>query len=128
VKGGLAEGIIHIVDDEPDIPNIAAGALRNTGYLVHSFSNPSEALVDLEECGDKMSMLITDIRMPGYSGFELARQARKVNPDLPVVFITAFEVNLMEFEKIFPSLKVNDLLQKPFHIDKLVGLVKNHVR
>jgi CheY-like chemotaxis protein len=75
-----------------------------------------------------MSMLITDIRMPGYSGFELARQARRVNPDLPVVFMTAFEVNLIEFEKIFPSLKANDLLQKPFHIDKLVGLLKNHVR
>jgi DNA-binding NtrC family response regulator len=49
VKGGLAEAIIHIVEDEPDILNIAAGRLRNSGYLVHSFSNPSEALVDLEE-------------------------------------------------------------------------------
>jgi DNA-binding NtrC family response regulator len=128
VKRGLAEGIIHIVDDEPDILNIAADALRNSGYEVHSFSNPSEAFIDIEECGGKTSMLITDIRMPGHSGFELARQARMINPNLPVVFMTAFEVNLIEFEKIFPSLKVNDLLQKPFHIDKLVGLVKNHVR
>jgi len=58
----------------------------------------------------------------------IPRQARRVNPDLPVVFMTAFGVNLIEVEKSFPSLKVNDLLQKPFHIDKLVGLVKNHVR
>jgi two-component system response regulator FlrC len=73
-------------------------------------------------------MLITDVRMPGYSGFDIARRSRAVVPDLPVVFMTAFEINQTEFEKMFPSLKVEDFLQKPFRMNRLLRIVEQYVR
>lgn len=122
-------GVIHIVDDEKDIVRVATMALEQAGYAVHSFSDSSEALADIElKCKKKVKMLITDIRMPGPNGFEVARRTRAVVPDVPVVFMTAFEVNASEFEKIFPSFKVSNFLQKPFRIERLLDVVKKHTK
>ncbi len=73
-------------------------------------------------------MLITDVRMPGYSGFDIARRARAVVPDVPDIFMTAFEINQGEFEKMFPSLKVEEFLQKPFLMNRLLQVVRQYVR
>lgn len=99
------QGVIHIVDDERDIATVAAKALELHGYTVHSFSDPEKALMDIEvKCRKKVGMLITDIRMPRRSGFEVAKRTRAIVPDVPVIFMTAFEMNSPEFDKVFPSL------------------------
>jgi DNA-binding NtrC family response regulator len=123
VKGS---GIVHIIDDEPDIVDVAAIGLTKEGYTVHSFSNPSKALEDIDECNKKMSIVITDIRMPGHTGFEIARKARAVHPDVPIVFMTSFEILPSEFEKVFRSLKGVDFLQKPFHLSTLIETVRKY--
>lgn len=71
-------------------------------------------------------MLITDMRMPGVNGFEMARRMRDVKPGVPVIFMTGFEINSSEFSKIFPSLAVNGFIQKPFRIEQLLEAVKKH--
>lgn len=123
----LADIIIHLVDDEPDIVSVAAAALRGEGYTVHSFSDPAKAVEDIAKCGENVGMLIADIRMPGYSGFDVARKARVANPDVPVVLMTAFEMNPAEFDKMFPSIKVEALLQKPFNTARLLTVVRKHL-
>jgi DNA-binding NtrC family response regulator len=120
--------IIHVVDDEKDIVAVVEQALRRQGYPVHAFSNSEEALKDILECREKMAILLTDMRMPGYSGFELARRARAIVPDIPVVMMTSFEIKESEFEKIFPSLKVTDFLQKPFDVKKLTDIIAKYGR
>ena len=118
-------GVIHIVDDEKDIVSLAASALQREGYAVHSFTSPSEALKDIElVCKKKVKMLITDIRMPEHRGFEVAKRTRLIVPEIPVILMTAFEINSSEFETMFPSFKVNAFLQKPFGVDKLLQVVK----
>lgn len=124
----LPDNVIHLIDDEPDIVSVAAAALQSNGYAVHSFSDPSKALEDIElKCRENVGLLITDIRMPGYSGFDIARRARMIVPDLPVVFMTAFEINQAEFEKMFPSLKVEEFLQKPFRTNRLLQIVRQYI-
>jgi CheY-like chemotaxis protein len=71
-------------------------------------------------------MVITDIRMPGHSGFEVARRTRTIIPDVPIIFMTAFEINSIEFGQLFPSLQVNDFLQKPFHVTRLLEVVQRY--
>jgi FixJ family two-component response regulator len=71
-------------------------------------------------------MLITDMRMPGHSAFEIARRTRSIVPDVPVIFMTAFEINHAEFGMIFPSLEINEFLQKPFHMKQLLQVVKKY--
>jgi DNA-binding NtrC family response regulator len=116
------------VDDDTDIVRIAATALLNDGYLVHSFSSPAKAMEDFDECNKKMSIVITDIRMPGHSGFDIARKARAVNPNIPIVFMTAFEIMPDELKTVFPSLQGVDTLQKPFSIVKLLDMVRKYQR
>ncbi|WP_148681479.1 response regulator [Candidatus Nitrososphaera gargensis] len=43
--------------------------------------------------------------MPRHSGFELARRTRAIVPDVPIIFMTAFEIDQIEFEKYFHRLR-----------------------
>lgn len=121
---GANDGIIHFVDDEPDIVRIAKEALQKNGFSVHAFTDSSDAINCIRNCKEKTSMLITDLRMPEFSGFDIAREARAIKPDVPIVFITAFEINDIEFEKVFPSIEINEFLQKPFSIHDLSSMIK----
>lgn len=122
------DGVIHLVDDESDIVRVAAAFLEGHGYTVHSFTDGQEALKDIEnKCRKKVGMLITDLRMPLHSGFEIARRTRAIVPDVPVVFMTAFEINSIEFDRVFPSLQVNEFLQKPFHMQQLLEIVQKYL-
>ena len=120
--------IIHIVDDEADIVANAEIALTRQGYAVHSFSSSIEALDDINKCRGNVAMLLTDVRMPRYGGFELARRIREIIPDVPIIFMTAFEINQTEFQKMFPSLEINAFLQKPFRVNELLELVERFVQ
>jgi two-component system response regulator YesN len=64
-------------------------------------------------------VLVTDVRMPGMTGLELAREAKKLNSDIKVVLMTAFEINLLEFDKVFPSTRIDATLTKPFRLAEI---------
>jgi FixJ family two-component response regulator len=127
ISGIEGKGIIHLVDDDKEIVTISTKALTHNGYQVHAFTRPSEAIVDIEtKCRTGVWMLITDLRMPEHSGFEIARRTREIVPDVPIVFMTGFEISTQEFDALFPSLHVNAFLQKPFQIDELLKVVKKY--
>ena len=65
--------------------------------------------------------------MPGVSGFELARRVREARPGMPLVLMTAFEINKSEFSMIFPSNCVSDLVKKPFSNAQLFDIVKRYI-
>ena len=66
-----------------------------------------------EICMKCTDIVITDIRMPQMNGFEVARAVKEIRPDIRLAFITAFEINKSEFEKVLPSTKVDALITKP---------------
>jgi FixJ family two-component response regulator len=80
---------------------------------------------DIDTCTKKMSIVITDVRMPVHNGFDIAMRARAVNPHVPIVFVTAFEINRSEFKKVFPSIQGINFLQKPFRLNTMLEMVKN---
>lgn len=126
------QDIIYVIDDEKDIVTFVTSALECNGYSsVHSFTDSTVALKDIMlNCSSrkkkKVRMIITDIRMPEVNGFEIARRVRDINPDIPIVFMTAFEINSSEFRQLFPSLQVKEFLQKPFQVQKLIDIVKKY--
>ncbi|HEX7032008.1 MAG TPA: hypothetical protein VF172_03315 [Nitrososphaera sp.] len=61
------------------------------------------------------------------SGFEIARQVRRVNPDVKVVLISSFEIHKSEVDKVMPSTQVDDFVLKPVHMDELMRTVLKHV-
>lgn len=92
VARGLAAGTetILVVDDNPEMRQVAARHLRSLGYVVLTAANGPAALAQLQG-GAPVDLLFTDITMPeGMSGFQLAAEARQMRPGLRVLFTTGY--------------------------------------
>ncbi len=77
---------VLLVEDEPLISDIAAEALEEQGFEVTAASNAREALRRLN-VGSPIDILFTDVNLPGgMDGAALARRARELRPDLPVIY------------------------------------------
>src|SRR5690349_22302795 len=77
---------VLIVDDEQDILAICTKALSRE-FKVDGFSNPSEALEHFKANPADYDLVLTDVRMPLISGFELAKEVRSIRPDIPMLFM-----------------------------------------
>ena len=67
--------------------------------------------------------MVSDIRMPGLSGIQLASKVKEVNPNVKVVLMTAFEIRDNEFSTVFPSTNVDGFVQKPIGIKDLTNKI-----
>jgi CheY-like chemotaxis protein len=86
----MPEPIILLVEDEPLVLLVAQDALEAGGFTVIPVQLASEAVSVLDSKSAELSGLVTDIRLPGGSdGWEIARHARELRADLPVVYTTA---------------------------------------
>jgi CheY-like chemotaxis protein len=77
---------ILLVDDDLDLREVVATILGETGYTVLTAADGYEALRVLVD--RIVDLLITDVQMPGINGFELARQAKLMRPNLHVVYLS----------------------------------------
>lgn len=78
---------ILIVDDDPDIHDLLAAALKDRDYRIEDRYDGLEALAFLED--QSCDLVITDVRMPGLSGLELLRKIHEVRPGTKVLVMTA---------------------------------------
>ena len=85
----MPEPIILLVEDEPLVLLVAQDALEAGGFAVIPVQLASEAVNMLDNKSAELSGLVTDVRLPGGTdGWEIARHARKLRTDLPVVYTT----------------------------------------
>ncbi|CAG0908659.1 unnamed protein product, partial [Cyprideis torosa] len=80
------------------------------GYEVDSFGSALEALEELS--ADRACVVVSDIRMPGMDGLELARRCKALDPDLPVILVTAHGDISMAVQAMRDG--VYDFLEKPY--------------
>ena len=113
-----------VVDDETDILTTVMRGLENNGFKVRGFADPVAALQHFENGGDTFTIVISDVRMPKVSGFQLVRRIKELCPELKVILMSAFEINKPEFDKVLPSTKVDGFLCKPFSISQLLEVIK----
>jgi two-component system response regulator ChvI len=66
--------------------------------------------------------------MPKMNGFELYRRIKEKNPSMKIAFITAFEINKVEFNKVLPSIDVKDFIIKPISMSDLIVRLKSIVK
>jgi CheY-like chemotaxis protein len=91
--------------------------LVRSGYVVNAFESPLKALAFLRSAGAP-SLLLTDVVMPGMSGFELCDAVRRRFPDLPVIFTSGYPLeNLPGYARPLP--KRSCLIVKPFGLDEV---------
>ena len=109
---------ILVVEDEDDIRDMVSTALRERGFAVLSVPNAEVALTILLE-HVKFDLLFTDIVMPGVmNGFELADEAKRLQPSLKVLYATGF-THLPRRSGGGTALH-GRLIQKPYRPDELV--------
>ncbi len=81
--------VIYLVDDDDGSRTAMAKALGRVGYQIEPFPSAEEAMAALRE-DESVSMVISDVRMPGMDGYEFLRHVRSERPDLPFILVTAF--------------------------------------
>lgn len=106
---------ILVVDDEASMRRILEIMLQKVGHKVLSAANGVEALTLFKR--ETIDLVITDLRMPEMDGLELLRRIREVDPDLPVIVITAHGT----IDTAVTAMKngASDYIQRPFDIDVL---------
>jgi len=116
---GSGEARIFVVDDDPEVRWVTAEALRAMGYEVTEAAGGRAALTLLER-GDPCDLIIMDLAMPGLSGAETVRLARRMRPDLSALFCTG-NAEAAGFEGETGG---DPLLAKPFAPDALAEAVR----
>lgn len=112
--------LVLLVEDEPLILLSLQSSLEDAGYSVLTAENADEAMVALEDRISEMSGMITDIRLGnGRDGWSLARHARTLRPDLPVLYVSGDSAHRWPVEGVPSSL----MLQKPFSTGQVLTAV-----
>jgi two-component system response regulator PilR (NtrC family) len=114
---------ILVVDDERSMRELLAIVLRREGYEVLLAENGRSAVSLLER--EPVDLLISDIKMPDLSGVDVLRAAKKIDPDILGIMITAFASTESAVEAM--RLGACDYLSKPFDIDLLKMKVREKI-
>jgi PAS domain S-box-containing protein len=116
VSRGHGERILY-VDDEDALVLLASRMLRRLGYDVLGYTDPSAALHAFQANPDGVDAIVTDLSMPGMSGFELARALLRVRPDVPIVMTSGYL--RPEDQTAALNLGIRDLILKPNTVEEL---------
>ncbi len=111
-----------IVDDEPNLLRAVAAVLRDEGFEITTARNGRDALTMVAQTPP--DLIVSDVRMPGMDGFELARRLRSVEHFalIPIVFLTAKDETEDRVEGFRSGVDV--YLTKPFEPDELIAVIR----
>jgi CheY-like chemotaxis protein len=112
---------ILVADDDPDVREAIATILAEPGYTVLTASDGYEAVGLLAD--NWVNLLITDVRMPGIDGFELARQAKVMRPQLHVIYLTGYSTQQEEMAGPI----YGPILRKPLRMSAFLGEVSRQL-
>jgi|GEM_PF-480142 len=111
-----------IIDDEEPIRRLLAEIISSQGYEVVEAINGQEGLAAIEEQGEKLTAVFTDISMPEITGWEVAARVKQQYPSLPIVLTSGWGDALDE--KDLAHRGIDYLLPKPFEIIRVFELVE----
>jgi DNA-binding NtrC family response regulator len=116
--------MIVIVDDDYDIAKLMKISLEKVGLSTISFTDPLMALEEFRSHAADYDLLISDIRMPNMDGYKLARQVKKIKPELKVLLTSAFEYDNIFFPKdiAYENLAA-EFIEKPISMTELRKVV-----
>ncbi|HET7221995.1 MAG TPA: ATP-binding protein, partial [Rhodanobacteraceae bacterium] len=117
-----ARETILVVEDETDVRTVATRFLSAVGYNVVAAANAREAL-DLLIANPDVDLLFSDVVLgSGLDGTELAREARRVRPALPILLVSGYQgPGDRRSEK---SAETFELLRKPYRREQLIGTIR----
>ena len=113
---------ILVIDDEKTIIGILKTILERLGYKVTGTTDITEALDTFRSDPDGFDLIITDQTMPQMTGTELAEEALKIRPDIPIILCTGYS-SLISEEKA-GEIGIKRFLFKPLDKKEIAGIVR----
>lgn len=114
---------VLLVDDEEAVRTFGRIVLEATSHRVVAAAGGLEAVAIFEEHPEQFALLITDVMMPELDGLGIARRARRIRPDLPIVFMSGVPTALDQAAREFTNVgclgkpfRPRDLLDKIHHL------------
>jgi two-component system, OmpR family, response regulator len=123
VESGAGARVL-VVDDELNITDLVATALRYEGFDVATASTGRGALDGVERV--RPDLLVLDIMLPDIDGFEIARRLRQDGRRVPILFLTAKDATEDKVRGL--TLGGDDYVTKPFSLEELVARVRAVLR
>lgn len=111
---------ILILDDEESMNIWLEAGLKRKGYSIFTYTEPEEALKKIKN--EKIDLFISDVKMPMMDGIDFLQKAKKINPDIKGILMTAFG----SIEGVIEGFREGaaDFLIKPFSLDELYERIK----
>ncbi len=116
---------VLLVEDEEAVRRGGKRMLETRGYTVHEAASGVEALEIIEEFGDAIDIVVSDVVMPEMDGPTLLRELRKDHPDMKFIFVSGYAEDA--FAKNLPEDATFGFLPKPFSLKQLATAVKEVV-
>lgn len=111
--------VVLVVEDDLAVLSLIDQTLHSRGFEVSAVSNDDRAYHILEQAAPAIAVLVTDVNLgPGTTGFDIARRARSLNPDIGVIYCTGQEAHSEKF--MVPGAVV---LLKPLDVEVLASQV-----
>jgi len=124
VMKGRGETIL-LVDDDRDVRRSTSALLSTLGYNIIEAENGEEALAIYRDHMERIDLVVTDVIMPRMKGTAAVEAMRKLNSQLPAIFVTGYdEGQVMQAET--PAAN-SSLLTKPFHFSELSRLIQQQL-
>jgi DNA-binding response OmpR family regulator len=115
---------ILYVEDEVFLGKIVKETLESRGFEVVMETDGADVLRCFED--EQPDICVLDVMLPNRSGFEIAEDIRKINTDIPILFLTA----KTQTDDLVYGFKVggNDYIRKPFSMEELIVRIENALR
>jgi len=111
---------ILVVDDEPAICHVLRSVLLGEKYVVETAMSAKDALDKLADVS--FDLAIIDLYLPGVNGLELAEAIRFLDPQTPVILMTAYGTTTFELMASHPA--ITHYVHKPFDLDNMLALIR----
>lgn len=116
---------VLIVDDDKGILHALEATFISCGYEVLIANRPGEALVILineEQKGKRVDLLVTDYRMHGMNGLTLIKEIKRQQPYMPAILMTAFGTDTLDHD--IKEMECCRFVEKPFQIPKFMKIAE----
>jgi CheY-like chemotaxis protein len=112
---------ILVIEDERSLLELARIVLQTNGYKVLTAADGLEAVILYKQHRDNISLVFTDIGLPGINGREVFTRLKEINPDVKVVFTSGIFVDIKD-----ALLKdgAKDFIQKPYKQDQVLQKIR----
>jgi two-component system response regulator AtoC len=115
----MSKATILVVDDQDSIRHFVSKALEDDGYTVRTAESVRETRQSIEQ--DMPDMMLLDLKLPDGTGIELLREIKRLQPEVPIILMTAFG----EVETAVEAMSAGAywFVKKPFQNEELLALV-----